>query len=431
MKIKHYALIPAKEKSSRCSNKNWRPFIADKNLVTYLLSIIPDNFFDLILLSTDKNNVDSTDKIMVHRRDKSLATVESPINDLISVIINTYKLQDNSYIWLLNPTSPFRNKDDFIKIKEIIEHKKSKSVISVSKIHPFIWQDDLPLFETCYPRKNTQDVIIEKYIENGQFIVFQISEFKHAKTWYTDKTFLYKQNNLDSFFDIDTENDFLEAQKWANTKIYPETMKNETLRIERLIKSPIEQNIKIIYDHFGRYASAVQMLNISNKDVVIDASCGLGYGSYILSFKAKKVIGLDINKEYINKAKQIFNSEKICLYCYDEYENLLGMNENQKADKIVCIETFEHISKLKIEFFIKKLLHSMKKGGDMFVTVPLGKNQPSSYNKFHLNEPSIDILYNLFAKFFDRITFEIETFVNSYGHREKSCLILLKSFVGE
>ena len=87
--------------------------------------------------------------------------------------------------------------------------------------------------------------------------------------------------------------------------------------------------------------------------------------------------------------------------------------------------------KTKASDFVNKLLSYLKIGGNMFITVPLGQNQPSNYNEYHLNEPSIDILYDLFIPYFENITFEIDTFVNSFGFETKYCLLLLKSFKGE
>lgn len=57
-KIEHVALIPAKAVSTRCVNKNWRPFISDMSLVAYLISIIPEDFFDRVALSTDKTDLE-------------------------------------------------------------------------------------------------------------------------------------------------------------------------------------------------------------------------------------------------------------------------------------------------------------------------------------------------------------------------------------
>jgi CMP-N-acetylneuraminic acid synthetase len=427
---KHYALIPAKAESSRCVNKNWRPFSDHMNLVDHLLSLIPDNLFDSIIISTDKADVQITGKATIHYRDKSLATEKSAVNDLIPVIIDTYGFDDDGYIWLLNPTSPFRKKEDFIKIRAILLDKGCKSLISISKIHPFLWKDNVPLFDTGYPRQNTQDIAAEYGFENGQFIVFRVDAFKKTKTWYNGDVYLFKQSSLDSFIDIDTESDFIVSQKWADSMIIRETMKNETLMLDYIIKEPLQAHLRLLSNHFLRYGTAARMLNVTSDDLVLDSSCGLGYGSYILSFKAKKVVGLDINHEYICRAKELFSSPNTEFYIYNEYESLLKAGVYPQADKIVCIETLEHLPKAQMHEFLSRLFVLLKKGGDMFLTVPLGENMPNDYNEFHLNEPSIDTLYGLFINSFDRITFEVETLVNSFGQEMKYCLVQLSSFKG-
>jgi len=238
--IKHYALIPAKEKSSRCPDKNWRQFTGDQNLVDYLISIIPDQFFDTVILSTDKQIDSLPHFITVHHRDKQLATTASPINDTIAEVINEYDLDENAYIWLLNPTSPFRRETDFYNILDILEREKPGSVISVTKIHPFLWGNSLghcmqPLFNTDYPRKNTQDMKTKYAFENGQFIVFKVSEFEKTRTWYTHSTELFEQDRLETMVDIDTEQDFAYAQQLSKGRVVKDTFKNETLMIEDII----------------------------------------------------------------------------------------------------------------------------------------------------------------------------------------------------
>ncbi|HNW96910.1 MAG TPA: hypothetical protein PKK00_00700 [Bacteroidales bacterium] len=211
-KIKHIALIPAKLDSSRCINKNWRPFVNGKNLVEYTIDIVIDLFFNKIIVSTDNNLFLYSDTIQIHNRPAYLATKESPINDLIEVIINENSFGDDVYIWLLNPTSPFRIKEDFYSLKELIEKNKYDAITSVTEVNPFLWKNDKPLFDTSYPRKNTQD-FDEKYgVENGQFIVFSIKTFKKSKSWYSENMFVFHQSNYISMIDIDTENDFIFAQ---------------------------------------------------------------------------------------------------------------------------------------------------------------------------------------------------------------------------
>lgn len=213
--MKQYALVPAKDKSSRCINKNWRDFALNKNLVEYTISTIPQEIFDLVILSTDKADIKPIDNVIIHRRPAKLATKESPVNDLVSDIIKEYKLEKDGYIWILNPTSPFRTKEDFLNIHKMILNKEPSSVISGFKVNPFFWKDDKPMFETAYPRKNTQDFDVEYHIENGQFFVFRVQDFIDTKTWYSDTSLLYRQSGTRATVDIDTEEDFLEARKLA------------------------------------------------------------------------------------------------------------------------------------------------------------------------------------------------------------------------
>jgi CMP-N-acetylneuraminic acid synthetase len=211
--IRHIALIPAKLYSSRCFNKNWKHFVKGKNLVEYTLDTITSLFFNKIIVSTDNSVFRFSDTIQVHVRPSNMATKESPINDLIELIINENKFDCNTYIWLLNPTSPFRSKIDFYSIKEMIENHYYESVTSVTDINPFLWKDNKPLFDTAYPRKNTQDFNITYAVENGQFIIFNVDTFIRTKSWYSENKFIFHQRNYSSMIDIDTEEDFVFAQK--------------------------------------------------------------------------------------------------------------------------------------------------------------------------------------------------------------------------
>ena len=420
---KHIALIPAKARSSRLPDKNWKLFHGGKSLVAYLISIIPDGFFDKIILSTDKDAINIGGEVITHRRDKSLSTVESPINDLISVIIDEYKLPRDSYLWLLNPTSPIRSAEDFKEVRRTLEYESPSSLISATRVAPFIWEDDRPLFETGYPRKNTQDMAAQYHVENGQFIVFKVGEFTKNKTWYSDDTRLFRQEGLRNMVDIDTEDDFSTAKAMLAENESDETLKNETLLVNRIVREPVREHIGLLANHLGRYTMALRRLNISPEDVVIDSSCGYGYGSFILSTRAGKVFGLDVDAGYLESAKEVFSAENIVFCGYDEFE---GEHEPSVADKVVCIETFEHISKNDIHPFVDRLMGYLKKGGDVFFTVPLGNNEPSRYNEFHLNEPSIDFIYDMFADKFRSVEFEIDTFVNSFGAMTKYCHAALK-----
>jgi len=426
-KAKHIALIPAKEYSSRCENKNWKSFVHGQNIVEYLLSTLPEGIYDKIIVSTDKQDVTFQQGVEVHRREKRLSSKQSPVNDLIQVIIDEYDLSDEDYVWLLNPTSPFRDKTDFFKLQRLLMSNQYDSLISVSTINPFIWQDSRPLFDTHYPRKNTQDFGTKYGVENGQFIIFKVSLFKATRSWYSDKTCLYSQDLLTAFVDIDSEQDFALARLLAHLEsTHPvETIKNETLQIDLIVNYPHKEHVGLLYNHFSRYDRAIGSLKINSNDIVIDASCGLGYGSYILSLKAKHVYGLDVNVDNLEKAKALFSNFNLKFLTYNDFKQALKTNRCNNADKIISIETFEHIPKNDINGFINSILSFLKPGGSMFLTAPLGNNGPSPYNEYHLNEPSIDVLYDLLHTHFKIFHLDISTFRNSFGYNTKYCMITL------
>lgn len=198
--------------------------------------------------------------------------------------------------------------------------------------------------------------------------------------------------------------------------------KGETLIVNEFIHEPIKENVRIFYNHFGRYFYAEKVLNIKKTDTVLDCSAGTGYGTYSLAQKALFVYGLDINQTYIDIAKKYLQASNVI---YDTYENFFK-NPKIKANKIIMIETFEHIEQNEIKQFIDKLLVHLIRNGKMFITFPIGQNKESEYNKFHVNEPSIDFVYDIFSKYFIKIDIEINKFTNCYGHECQYCFMILK-----
>jgi CMP-N-acetylneuraminic acid synthetase len=220
--IRHFALIPAKNVSRRCLNKNWRNFIASKSLVDFTLGTIPDGIFSKVIVSTDKADYRPPEGIFLHRRDKKLAGKNSCVTDLIDLIIRTYLFQDNDYLWLLNPTSPFRSEDDYFRIKDIIESERPPGLVSAFRIISYIWKNGAPLFCTRGRRRNTEDFKDMYAVENGMFYVMKAGYFREKRSWYGRSTKLYCQDKIWAAMDIDTEDDFIQAQSvgrlWSKGK---------------------------------------------------------------------------------------------------------------------------------------------------------------------------------------------------------------------
>lgn len=210
--IRHHALIPAKEKSSRCRNKNWREFCDGDCLVDFAIKGLPRGLFDKIIVSTDKRDYAFAGDVELHLRDRSLATIESSVIDLIKVILREYGIPDNDYVWLLNPTSPFRTKEDYRSIARLIRDILPPAVISATQVGPFLWEGRKALFSTKGKRQNTQNIKCDYTSENGLFYVFNAGHFRKDNSWYGKGVELYKQRSVWSSIDIDTEDDFEEAR---------------------------------------------------------------------------------------------------------------------------------------------------------------------------------------------------------------------------
>jgi len=211
---KHYALVPAKKTSARCKNKNWRKFVDAYSLVDYTIAKIPKNIFKKVIISTNKRDYKVSRGVEVHKRSRSMAAKRSCIKEVMQLIILEYGLRNKDYLWLLNPTSPFRRRGDYLKIKNIIKQSTPVSVISAARINPFIWKGDMPLFEIVggRPRRNIDDFAENYRVENGMFYVVNVGYFKKHNSWYGQGARLYEQKRIDSFIDIDTEDEFLQAQ---------------------------------------------------------------------------------------------------------------------------------------------------------------------------------------------------------------------------
>lgn len=189
---------------------------------------------------------------------------------------------------------------------------------------------------------------------------------------------------------------------------------NETLEIEKYIIEP-SKNLMTLSNHIGRYYYAIKKIDIGIKDSVLDISCGQGYGTYILSHICKYAYGADINSDSIIKARSLFQKDNL-LYS-DNMIMLKAMN------KIVCLETIEHMKKENILLFINGLFNILLPNGSIFFSFPLGKNEPSEYNRYHICEPSIDYIFDILNKNMSKINFEISKYTNDYGHECNYCYV--------
>lgn len=117
--------------------------------------------------------------------------------------------------------------------------------------------------------------------------------------------------------------------------------------------------------HQARYAN---ILNYIKDKTVLDLACGEGYGSALLmQYGAKKVVGVDISVETIEKAKQLF-SETGAEYIAGDAQTVADILGDNVFDVVVSIETIEHVhDPLALLETMKKVA---KKDAIFYITCP-------------------------------------------------------------
>ena len=126
----------------------------------------------------------------------------------------------------------------------------------------------------------------------------------------------------------------------------------------------LEEGFWMKVEHCGRYMWAAQWLKKNNYTFVADIACANGYGSKILSHMIKKVIAIDRNKDYLNKAE---SNRSIKYVCCDLDQETLPV-EIKNVDAIVCFETLEHLQKPKN--VIQAFSDCLASGGQLLLSVP-------------------------------------------------------------
>ena len=124
----------------------------------------------------------------------------------------------------------------------------------------------------------------------------------------------------------------------------------------------------LLQAHIARYNWA---LSATVGKTVVDLGCGAGYGSYLISFLAERVIGLDIDEESIAFARRHFG--RVEFYVRD-----LETSELPEADVYVAFEVLEHLA-------APKVLVNKTAGHHLLWSLPI-----NNHSEFHCHIYSLD-----------------------------------------
>lgn len=129
---------------------------------------------------------------------------------------------------------------------------------------------------------------------------------------------------------------------------------------------------------------------------VLDIASGEGYGSKILSTKAKLVIGSDYDGKTIEKAKEIHGNIKNVQFF--EQNALCTSFAEGRFNLITSMETIEHVPDE--DAYMLEMNRILKNGGYFIFSTPQNKMGHIPMNNQHVKEYSLEALEALANKYF-------------------------------
>lgn len=168
--------------------------------------------------------------------------------------------------------------------------------------------------------------------------------------------------------------------------------------------------------HKRRYERAVGLVGRTGGRW-LDCACGSGYGSRIIAAaEPSEYWGIDRSTDAIAQARHNLGTLKgCCFWDLDIKDAAHWMAYLRPFDVILSLETLEHLEPDVQESWVKAAAFGLDRGGVLILACPIGNDGPSSYNRYHLHEPSLDGLNALLSRHFTTVAIETEAYVDTGG----------------
>jgi SAM-dependent methyltransferase len=165
-------------------------------------------------------------------------------------------------------------------------------------------------------------------------------------------------------------------------------------------------------NHMQRYRYACQFVSGMR---VLDAACGVGYGSQILlRAGAREVLGVDIAQDALEIARKQFSSPGL-QFMRDDCESLTTLQGS--FDVVVAFECVEHFQRL--SRFLDRVRDLLRDSGVLVCSTPNprfsqpnGNGKPS--NPFHVREYALDEFRDLLQEYFGDVSIAGQGFTAAY-----------------
>lgn len=138
---------------------------------------------------------------------------------------------------------------------------------------------------------------------------------------------------------------------------------------------------EIRYEHFHRYALAAEWVKGLK---VLDAACGEGYGSHLLSARAAHVSGIDVSNDAIAHAQSRYSAANLEFIVADCCATPFV---DQSFDCVISFETLEHLQDQ--QSLLAEFRRVLKPGGFLVISTPdkaVYSDKLGNENPFHVKE---------------------------------------------
>jgi len=210
MSEQHLAVIPCRSGSKTIVNKNLIQ-LNHKTLVRMALEVaLKANFFSRVIVSTDyprhRLQIDDIDdiatlsKVVYAPRHAEFARDDTRMMDTIQNVLDNYGGSEK-WVWVLQPTSPFRTVDDFKRIKTALSSGEWEACLSFKPLKEYI-DRSYTVKEAIYYRlnqtnyKNKEELKTQAH-RSGNFYVTTRENIIKKKTFEVKPFFGYAMGNID------------------------------------------------------------------------------------------------------------------------------------------------------------------------------------------------------------------------------------------
>jgi len=168
--------------------------------------------------------------------------------------------------------------------------------------------------------------------------------------------------------------------------------------LESPSRTPTGEPDFLFLKHLYAYLFIQQFVH---KKIVLDIGCGKGYGSFVLSKKAKETYALDLQKERVIYVHEKYGSKIVFLVADASFLPF----KDKEFDIIASLQVIEHVPDLKKYLF--EIHRILKEGGKFILTTPNRKIRLKSgekpWNPDHLREFDFTELHSILKRYFDDV----------------------------